>query len=52
MIAGGGCHCGAVRFEAELPATRTRQELLAAVVRIYFDYQFSVGRIVGFMLVD
>lgn len=44
--------CGVMlaRFEAELPATRTRNDLLDAVVRIYFDYQFSVGRIVGIML--
>lgn len=38
------------RFEAELPATRTRDDLLASFVHIYFDYQFSVGKIVGMML--
>lgn len=38
------------RFEAELPATRSREELLTAFVHIYFDYQFSVGPIVGIML--
>ena len=44
------CRVMLARFEAELPATRTRNDLLETVVRIYFDYQFSVGRIVGIML--
>lgn len=38
------------RFESELPGTRSRDELLDRFVHIYFDYQFSVGRIVGIML--
>jgi len=38
------------RFEAELPATRTREDLLENFVQISFDYQFSVGRIVGIMM--
>lgn len=44
------CRVMLARFEAELPATRSRHDLLETVVRIYFDYQFSVGRIVGIML--
>lgn len=38
------------RFEAELPTTRTREDLLERFVQISFDYQFSVGRIVGIMM--
>jgi len=38
------------RFEAELQTTSSREELLNAFVHIYFDYQFSVGKIVGIML--
>lgn len=38
------------RFEAELSTTADRQALLRNFVRIYFDYQFSVGPIVGLMM--
>lgn len=44
------CRVMLARFEAEVPATRSRHELLDGFVRIYFDYQFNVGRIVGLML--
>lgn len=38
------------RFDAELSAATTARVLLRDFVRIYFDYLFSIGRIVGLMM--
>lgn len=38
------------RFESELPRLAARGQLVAGFLSIYFDYQLSVGRIVGLMM--
>lgn len=38
------------RFRSELHDAETREALLARFIGIYFDYQFSFGKIIGLML--
>lgn len=38
------------RFESELPAFATRDAFIDGFLAIYFDYQLSVGRIIGLMM--
>lgn len=38
------------RFETELPQTQSRAELIRCMLTIAFDYQFSLGRIIGMMM--